>query len=352
MITRTIQDLFSSFISDRKTEDNRDSHVLIIDGLNTFIRVFAVVPALNDDGQHVGGTVGFLRSIGANIRQFASTRCIVVFDGKGGSARRRKLYPDYKANRKVRKSLNRHDEFKNLEDERASMSRQIVRILEYINVLPVTFIALDNIEADDTIAYIARQYYEGVDNKITIVSSDRDFIQLANNQVRIWSPVKKKLYTPDRIVKEWGLHPKNYLLYRVIDGDSSDNIPGVKGVGLKTLQKRFPTINDKNIEITNLLEYAKKEIDNGSNIKVYKDMVAAEETLILNNKLMQLEDVDISADQKMQIINKLNGPIETLDIVAFKKMFMQDKLYTIIKDVDRWLFNTFTKLNSYVKKLR
>jgi hypothetical protein len=63
--------------------------VLIIDGLNTFIRVFSVIPTLNDDGIHVGGIVGFLKSVGYAIKMLNPTRCIVVFDGKGGSVRRR-----------------------------------------------------------------------------------------------------------------------------------------------------------------------------------------------------------------------------------------------------------------------
>ena len=66
---------------------SKDSHLLVIDGLNTFIRVFSAVPALNDDGQHIGGVTGFLRSVAAVIRQIKPTRCIIVFDGKGGSKR-------------------------------------------------------------------------------------------------------------------------------------------------------------------------------------------------------------------------------------------------------------------------
>jgi len=81
--------------------DNPNENVLIIDGLNTFIRVFSVIPTTNDDGTHIGGIVGFLKSIGYTINMFRPTRCIIVFDGKGGSSRRRKLYPEYKAKRKT-----------------------------------------------------------------------------------------------------------------------------------------------------------------------------------------------------------------------------------------------------------
>ena len=76
---------------------NPNEKVLIIDGLNTFIRVFSVIPTTNDDGIHIGGIVGFLKSVGYAVKMLAPTRTIICFDGKGGSNRRRKLYPEYKA---------------------------------------------------------------------------------------------------------------------------------------------------------------------------------------------------------------------------------------------------------------
>jgi len=350
MSSKSIRTLFDKFVEYSQPTNDRDSNVLIIDGLNTFIRLFAVVPQLNEDGMHVGGTMGFLRSIGSNIRQFGPTRCIVVFDGKGGSYRRRKVYPDYKANRKVKRSLNRHDEFKGLVDEQQSMRNQLMRILEYLDCLPVTFLSIDNIEADDTIAYITKQYYSDKDNRVTIVSSDRDFIQLVDPKINIWSPVKKKLYTPHKIVEEFGLHPKNYLLYRVLTGDKSDNIPGVKGVGLKTLKKRFPFINNANTEIEDLIEYSQKQINEKSKVKLYKTLVENEDILLRNDQLMQLTEVDISSSAKLKIQGILDAPITSLDKRTFKHMFLQDKLYSIVKDVDSWLFKTFTKLNTYAKK--
>ena len=75
------------------TGSTKDSHLLVIDGLNTFIRVFSAVPALNDDGQHIGGVTGFLRSVAAVVRLIKPTRCVIVFDGKGGSRRRKDIYP-------------------------------------------------------------------------------------------------------------------------------------------------------------------------------------------------------------------------------------------------------------------
>ena len=78
--------------------NNRNDRVLIIDGLNTYIRIFSSVPIITENGDHVGGIIGFLRSVALSIREFNPTRCVIVFDGRGGSLRRRKLYSDYKMN--------------------------------------------------------------------------------------------------------------------------------------------------------------------------------------------------------------------------------------------------------------
>ena len=137
---------------------NLNDRVLITDGLNTFIRAHAVNPSLNDDGMHGGALIGFLRSIRYTIEKLQPTRCIIVFDGKGGSKRRRKIYPEYKSNRKVKSRLNRHVDWSTSPaDEQESMKLQMGRLIQYLEQLPITLISIDDIEADDSIAYITKQ---------------------------------------------------------------------------------------------------------------------------------------------------------------------------------------------------
>lgn len=324
--------------------DTRDSRVVVFDGLNTFIRVFSAVPALNDDGEHIGGVAGFLRSVASVIRQLKPTRCIIVFDGKGGSAKRKKMYSEYKGNRAVKTQFNRYQEFANLEDESESMKRQFGRVIEYLGQLPVTTIAIDHVEADDIIAYIANEMYTDDDHKVTIVSTDRDFLQLVNNRISVWSPVKKILYTPTVMHDEIGLPAHNYLLYRAITGDKSDNIPGLKGIGLKTLLKHFPIIQETTeITIDDIIEFAnnvqKKHL-------VHEAIIREHAQLRLNYDLMQLKQVDISGQAKLLALDILRTPVQRTNVYEFKKMFMLDKMYTTIKDVDTWL-TAFNTLNAH-----
>ena len=327
------------------TGSTKDSHLLVIDGLNTFIRVFSAVPALNDDGQHIGGVTGFLRSVAAVVRLIKPTRCIIVFDGKGGSRRRKDIYPEYKANRANKTAFNRYQEFASLEDEQDSMRRQFGRVIQYLNCLPVTTLSIDNVEADDIMAYIANEIYTDDKNRVTICSTDRDFLQLVNNRISVWSPIKKKMYTPSVMQEEFGFSSKNYLLYRSFIGDKSDNIPGLKGVGPKSLIKYFPVFSeDRELTVEEIVQYA-NNVD--KKYKVHTLVSENKELLELNYKLMQLKEVDINGNAKMLTMNKVQGDIDKLNTLEFKKMFMADKMYTVIKDLDSWLKSSFNSLNAY-----
>ena len=307
--------------------------VLIIDGLNTFIRVFSVIPTTNEDGVHVGGIVGFLKSIGYVINMVSPTRVIIVFDGKGGSTRRRKIYPEYKQNRKTKYRVNRTYDFASQEDEKQNMIMQLQRCVEYLDTLPVTVLSYDNIEADDTIGYLTKQVLP--ESNIIIMSTDKDFLQLANGRVKIWSPSKKKMYDDKAVFEEFGISSQNYIWYRVLDGDKSDNINGVRGLGLKTIRKKLPFLTDNHIcnidDIVNVLPESKELIDR-------------------NYKLMQLNDVDISGNTKTKIVQRVNEPINELVKYKFEKMFLEDKLFTALPNVTSWLLTNFNQLNRYAKK--
>ncbi len=307
--------------------------VLIIDGLNTFIRVFSVIPTTNEDGVHVGGIVGFLKSIGYVINMVSPTRVIIVFDGKGGSTRRRKIYPEYKQNRKTKYRVNRTYDFASQEDEKQNMIMQLQRCVEYLDTLPVTVLSYDNIEADDTIGYLTKQVLP--DSNIIIMSTDKDFLQLANGRVKIWSPSKKKMYDDKSVFEEFGISSQNYIWYRVLDGDKSDNINGVRGLGLKTIRKKLPFLTDNHIcnidDIVSVLPESKELIDR-------------------NYRLMQLNDVDISGNTKTKIVQRVNEPINELVKYKFEKMFLEDKLFTALPNVTSWLLTNFNKLNRYAKK--
>jgi len=311
-----------------RKEHSVNDHVLIIDGLNNFIRTWAASPATNSDGQHIGGIVGFLQTIALAIRTLSPTRTIIVFDGKGGSVRRKKLYPDYKAGRKPLKRPNRIEGLSD-QNESENMRRQFRRLLEYLKCLPVTFMSIENIEADDSIAYIGKQILK--DSQITIMSTDKDFYQLVDDRISVWSPTRKILYDRKRIEEEFEIKSENFIYYRMIDGDKSDNINGVKGMALKTIRKKFPFLKDK--IISNLEEFL--------NVSKYTEF---KELLERNYKLMQLHDVDIPGNAKLSIQDQVRDGSGRLVKYKIHKMFLEDTIENAIRNPDVWLQNSFNQL--------
>ena len=339
------KEILESLNEDTAPKQQND-RILIIDGLNTFIRSFAVNPSTNEDGIHVGGMTGFMHSIGYAIRNIRPTRVIICFDGRGGSQRRRKIFPDYKGNRRVRKHLTRANTFQSIDDERISMSQQMNRLTQYLETLPLTTLAPENIEADDAMAYICEQVYPK--SQCILMSTDRDFLQLVSDRVQVWSPTKKKMYVGETIREEFGLDSKNFIILKCITGDGSDNIPGIRGAGIKSLQKRLPILFGENqIQLSDVLEYVK---ENGDNTQLSKALKDSKEMLETNHKLMQLQDVDISGHSKESIINIVRSNIPRLNKLEFEKMILEDNLNGIFKNPSLWLRDSFLPLDNIIEK--
>jgi len=345
---KDLNEKFISFLDQVKDEPQKsvthlNDRVLVIDGLNTFIRSFSVNPAINDDGLHIGGMMGFLKSIRYTCDILKPSRCIIVFDGKDGSKRRSKIYPDYKATRKVKKRLNRNVDWGTApQDEEESMKQQMGRLIEYLEQLPLTLICVDGIEADDTIAYISQQLLSESD--IFIMSTDKDFLQLVDDRVKVWSPTKKKLYTTKEVFEEYGIHSKNMLTYRILDGDKSDNIGGIKGAGLKSLKKFCPKISyEEKFDVMDLMKMAEKS---DGKIKLLENIKNSSKLLKRNYLLMQLQKVDIPNHTKMKIQGAVNGEVPQLIKYRFQTMFLKDKLSTAIPNLDFWLME-FVRLSRF-----
>ena len=326
-----------------KTVQHLNDRVLIVDGLNTFIRSFAVNPALNEDGLHVGGMMGFLKSVRYTSDILKPSRVIIVFDGKNGSGRRQKIYPEYKGTRKVKRRLNRNVDWGTAPaDEQQSMKQQMGRLIEYLEQLPLTLICVDGIEADDTMAYISQQLLPKSD--IMLMSTDKDFLQLVDDRVKVWSPTKKKLYTKQVIQEEFGLPSRNMLTYRILDGDKSDNIGGIQGAGLKTIIKHIPQITeDKDFTAKDLLEFVN---NTDKKIKVLENIKNSSNLVKRNYLLMQLNKVDIPGHVKLKVQEAVHRKIPQLIKHRFQVMFLQDKLSNQIKNLDSWIME-FTRLSRF-----
>ena len=321
----------------------RNSRVMIIDGLNTFIRSWTVNPTMNEDGDHTGGVVGSLKSIGFQIREFNPTRVVVTFDGKGGSKKRKQIYEGYKAGRENRRfRVNRqYGEMMTEDDEQLSMKQQFVWLNDVLDYLPVQTMIYDEIEADDVIGYLTTQVLNEED-EVVIVSTDKDFLQLVSHRVQVFSPTKKKIYNREAVKEEFGIWPQNILLYRTMDGDKSDNIPGIKGCGIKTLLKRFPELEeDKYITFDEF--FALCEAKRGK-IKLYDDILNHKEQILMNRNLMELSDLHIPTQKKLKILDRFNTEDIEFDKLQFIRVGTKYKILQNWRDINDWLHSTFNNI--------
>ena len=329
--------MFNQMEDQKVQPQHKNSKVLLVDSLNTFLRSFAAISHINPSGNHIGGLSGYLKSVGSVIKHIEPTRVILVFDGQGGSTNKRYLYPEYKANRHITKITN-WDAFDNQEEESEAITQQIIRLIHYLKCLPVDLVAIDKIEADDVIGYIANK----LSDKVVILSTDQDYLQLVNDNISIFSPIKKTIYYTDTILNEFGIHPNNFLTHKVIVGDKGDNVPGVRGIALKTLLKLYPELGkEKEINLNELIESSADKAGK------YKDVYNYKHQLTINKQLMDLKDPNIPAEDKIWLDNMLENPNNNYDQQTFIKLYSEDQLGKSLLNPQIWLNETFAKLTDY-----
>lgn len=288
---------------------------------------------MNEDGDHNGGLYGSLNSLNYYVHLLKPSKVVMVWDGPGGSKKRLKLFSDYKSQRKIPSRMCRAYDFLTPEEERESMFRQLGRFKDYLSCLPVYQLSLKETEADDIIAW-ASHYLS--DSDIVIISTDKDFLQLVSPRVKVYNPITKILLNENTVEKKYGTKPLNLVMCRALDGDKSDNIPGVNGIGIKTAIKMFPLVNESDKKYPDdIFEYAEKHTDKGI---LYKRVLEKKKEIIRNYKIMQLRNPLVSGSQIPDLTKVLNSSV-TADMPSLRLMFMIDKLYGQIKNLDNWVLN-------------
>ena len=319
-----------------------NDHILLIDGMNTLIRSFSLLKAMNPTGTHVGGFVGFLRSLGYVTRIFDPTRVIVVWDGKGGSGNRQNIDPNYKAQR-ANSRITHWGLYDTKEEETEALVGQLFRTQDYLDCLPMHQIVLEKLEADDIMAWIAKKASASNVKKCTIVSSDKDFLQLVDDTVEVYAPVKKKTFTKDNIFEELKVLPENYNVVKSLLGDNSDNLQGVKGLGIKTIVAEFPKLLTEKTNLDYIFKVAEEKLEGK---KIFAKIIHNWDRVLTNFELMDLHDTSLDEDEKQHVNDILKQPTPDLQAGAFLRLLEQDKIEGITKNTEGWLetFRDLTKV--------
>ena len=290
---------------------------MIIDGLNMFLRSYIIIPSMDKRGNPNGGTWGFMKSLQKLCKMFNPNEIVVCWDGVGGSEKKRTINKNYKQGRKPLR-LNRRMIKLSIKQQEKNKAFQQIRLMDYLNEMPVIQTMIDYVEADDIIAYVA-QHERYANWEKVIVSSDKDFFQLLEGDCALYRPIQKTLLRQKDILKKDGIHPRNYALARAMDGDKSDNLPGVPRVGLITIKNKFPFLSSSVAyepeDIFKACETVEKPLSVHKNILKNKELVES------NFKLMQLYSPNISNTHKKQVnfaLSEFDKSYSKLEVV--KKM--------------------------------
>lgn len=271
--------------------------LMIIDALNAYFRAYIVDPSLSVNGEPIGGYKGFIKILQKLCRELKPDEVIIAWDGAGGSQKRRNTNKNYKEGRKPIR-LNRSVKTMTQDQEMQNKVWQQYRLMEMLNYMPFIQLVSEGSEADDVIAMVSQnKKYKGW-HKV-IVSSDKDFFQLCDEETVLYRPIQKVFMNKPRILNEFGIHPTNFAMARAIAGDKSDNLEGVRGVGLKTISKKMEFFaQEKSVTFKDLFDFC--ENDN-TGLKAFSSILECQDTIQDNYKIMQLYSPSISIQVKTKI---------------------------------------------------
>ena len=322
------------------TGSSEGTRTLLIDGLNLFFRNFAMMNMVNPSGIHIGGLGGFFRSLGAEIRRTQPDQVYVVFDGASSTTNRKNIISEYKSGREDQRVTN-WEVFDSLDDEHDSKVDQIVRVIHYLKTLPVKTVILDKVEADDIIAYLCDTLPNHPEDKIFIVSSDKDFLQLVNKNVIVYRPMEKKYYTEEVFKEKYKMSPQNFILHKTLLGDNSDKIKGVKGLGEKGLLKKFPELSERNLTFDDIFEICEKKFKEHV---VYARIIQGVDDLEKNYKVMDLSNPMIDENEKKYLNEVVKSKELNYIPEQFISLYNEDQLGGMIRNLDYWLKENFERL--------
>lgn len=316
---------------------NKMKKILIIDFLNLFIRSYVVNPSISKQGQPIGGIVGVFKSLQKISRETKPDKIIICHDGPGGSRKKKALHKDYKEGRNPLR-LNRNMQVLDEKQEFENRIWQQLKTFDYLNLCPVIQLMEENVEADDIVSYVV-QHKDHKDYVKVIVSSDKDFIQLLDDKTILMRPVQDEILNKNRVIEEFKIHPNNFALARSIVGDKSDNLDGVRGVGLISLAKKFPWLaEEERYTADDIFEKCESTKEDG---KIFENILAEKQKVYLNYQIMQLYQPNMS----LQSQHKSDYVLENFIPEFNKTEFLKSSIMDGFADLNlNELFATFNRI--------
>ena len=265
--------------------------IILIDGSSYLYRAFFACPPLtNAKGEPTGAIFGVINMIRSLINQYNPTHIAVVFDAKGGSFRN-EIYSEYKATREAMPE---------------NLRPQIEPIHTILKAMGLPLLCIEGVEADDVIGTLARQA-ERENLDVLISTGDKDMAQLVSDKITLINTMNNSVLDPKGVMDKFGVPPEKIIDYLALRGDSSDNIPGVPGVGEKTAQSlltEFTSVKDiytrlddiEKLSIRGAKSLKQKLIDNQNEAELSYLLatIKTDVKLDFTNEQLLITDIDVN----------------------------------------------------------
>lgn len=312
--------------------------MIIVDGTALSYRSYYALSKADlktSDGRECGALYGFLNTIISMETKFKNEDIIIIFDSKEPSFRKN-IFNSYKENRSK------------MPDE---LINQIEALKDGLCKIGYPVIVVDGVEADDVIASLVEKY---PDNNIKIVTKDKDIMQLIDERVNLIYPGKRNIwnfYNRDAVFKKFGVYPEQIKDFLTLVGDSSDNIPGVPGIGIKTAAKLLSESTTIKKLISDPLKFTSEKIaekinNNMSTISMAQELIELKKDIELPDikEFIKKDSIEAAIFLKDWELDKfakmLNVDLSVLKDVNESKSFSIDQKYlTIFQEDNSWIIN-------------
>ena len=362
-------------------------YTLLVDG-NNLMKISSVDKRMNGKGEEYGIVFQFLWQLHKLLQVKDYNFVYVMLDGEKSGQLRYNFYQDYKANRDknyelsgskseydkqidayVKKVLdysrNKHKQQETVrgETEEESFERQKLILKQILEELFVRVCEYDEVEGDDLIAHYVKN--KKSNERVVIVSGDRDLTQLINDEVCVYIPSLKKYISPKNHIQELGYTHENVLIKKILCGDSSDNIKGIKGMGDKTFFSLFPDAKTKKYTLDDIFVETKKNIE--ERIKNKQKPLQVTENILnkvtlgsqgdkiyeINDKIINLSNPLLTKEAKEELDNIMYAPLdpEGRDLKNIYQIIQENEMNDMLDEKKFGnLFAAFYKLIDTEKK--
>jgi DNA polymerase-1 len=278
--------------------------IYLIDGSAYIYRAYhAIAPLSNSKGVATHAVLGFINMVKRLIREKNPKYLVMAFDSRG-PVFRHQLYSEYKANRPP------------MPDD---LSVQIPFIKRFVAASNILMLEEQDVEADDIIASVVKRF-TALGHKIVVVSGDKDLLQLVSDDVVMWDPMKDKVVDQEAILKKYGVRADQLLDLFALIGDSSDNVPGVPGVGPKTAQKLIGDFSS--------LDGLYAHVDGLKQSKMKEKIIANQQQAYLSRQLIELKS-DVPIPQQLDSYQLQQGDDEQL-----AEIYTELEFASLLKGID------------------